>query len=47
MDGWNSGGEIRFTYLSALDVAQLAMTDGEILDAVEAGVCWRRAAARR
>lgn len=31
-------GEIHFTYLSGLDVAALAMTDEEILDAVEAGL---------
>ncbi len=36
--GWNSGKEIHFTYLSALDVATLAMTDAEILDAVENGL---------
>lgn len=36
--GWNSGKEIHFTYLNGLDVAKLAMTDGEILDAVESGL---------
>lgn len=36
--GWNSGTEIHFTYLNALDVAKLDMADAEILDAVENGL---------
>jgi len=38
MEGWNSGAEIRITYLNGLDVARLAMTDDEILAAIELGL---------
>ena len=38
--------EIHFTYLNGPDVERLALTDDEILAAVEAGLP-RRAAARR
>ena len=33
-----TAGQIHFTYLSGPDIARLAMTDREILDAVEAGL---------
>ena len=43
----DDSGEIHLHYLNALDVEALAMTDDEILAAVEAGPASRRAAARR
>ena len=41
-----TAGELFIDYLNGPDVAALALTDDEILDAVEAGLA-RRGAARR